>query len=64
MSSNFRLVVLMCYTAIMPMEKKMKTFKGAAIGCLNSKSELTYISLFHHAFVQGYIVINFDALSS
>jgi hypothetical protein len=51
MSSNFRLVVLMCYTAIMPMEKRMKTFKGVAIGCLNSKYELTYISHFYHAFV-------------
>ena len=24
-------------TAIMPMEKKMRTFKGAVIGCLKSK---------------------------
>ncbi|KAE8677847.1 Detected protein of confused Function [Hibiscus syriacus] len=30
-----RLGALICCTATMPMEKRMKTFKGAAIGCLN-----------------------------
>ncbi|KAK7831520.1 calmodulin-binding transcription activator 2 [Quercus suber] len=29
-------LALMCYIAIMPMEKRMKTFKGAVIGCLNN----------------------------
>lgn len=32
-----RLEVLMCYTATMPMEKKMIIFKGVVIGCLNSE---------------------------
>lgn len=27
----------MCYTATMPMEKKMIIFKGVVIGCLNSE---------------------------
>lgn len=27
----------MCYTATMPMEKRMKISKDAAIGCLKSK---------------------------
>ncbi|EEF42972.1 calmodulin-binding transcription activator (camta), plants, putative [Ricinus communis] len=36
-SSNYRLEVLMYYTVIMPMVKRMRAFKGAVIGCLNSR---------------------------
>jgi hypothetical protein len=34
-SFKYRWEVLMCYTATMPMEKRMKIFRGEAIGCLN-----------------------------
>lgn len=47
---SFRLGVLMCCIATMPMEKKMKIFKGAVIGCLKSKSlmfDLLSFSLSH-----------------
>ncbi|CAJ1936057.1 unnamed protein product [Sphenostylis stenocarpa] len=38
--------VLMCYTATMPMEKKVKIFRGEAIGCLNRECDvLVYIPL-------------------
>lgn len=43
---KIRWEVLMCYTATTPMEKKMKIFRGEAIGCLNREcDELVYILL-------------------
>lgn len=38
--------MLMFYTATMLMEKRMKIFKGAAIGCLNSKYELCTLFMY------------------
>lgn len=45
----------MCCIATMPMEKKMKIFKGAVIGCLKSKSfvfdllQFNYFSIVRHS---------------
>lgn len=41
--------MLMFYTATMLMEKRMKIFKGAAIGCLNSKYELCTLFMYMHS---------------
>ncbi|KAL4579748.1 hypothetical protein LXL04_015913 [Taraxacum kok-saghyz] len=38
---SFRLEALMCYTATMLMEKRMKIFRGVAIGCLKSEWKLS-----------------------
>lgn len=41
----------MCYTATMPMEKKMIIFKGVVIGCLNSEyGPIDVASLFRFVF--------------
>jgi hypothetical protein len=43
----FRLEEVMCWTATMPMVKKMKIFKDAVIGCLKSECVKSYLHAFY-----------------
>ena len=51
----------MCCIAIMPMEKRMRIFKGAVTGCLKSKfSRSLLVNLSQYLVVRVYQTMNSD----